>query len=247
MGTVQDIISKTLVVIPAFNEEFAIGNVVREIHAAMPGIDIVVIDDGSSDATIDRAREAGAMVAVLPFNLGVGGAMRLGFRIAAENGYENVLQIDGDGQHDPATAPGLLRMLGEYDLILGARFAGKGDYTVGGPRKWAIQVLSAVISRVTKTKLTDTTSGFRASGPRAVAVFAAHYSAEYLGDVLESLIVASRHDLVMTQLPVAMRERAGGTPSHNPLKSALFLARVTVALIFAMVKPAASYRVGNTQ
>ena len=247
MAAVQDIISKTLVVIPAFNEEFAIGMVVRETLAALPGINIVVVDDGSSDATIARAREAGAMVAVLPFNLGVGGAMRLGFRIAAENGYENVLQIDGDGQHDPATAIELLRMLDSYDLILGARFAGEGDYTVGGPRKWAIQVLSSVISRVTKTRLTDTTSGFRASGPRAVAVFAAHYSAEYLGDVLESLIVASRHDLVMAQLPVAMRERAGGTPSHNPLKSAVFLARVSVALVFAMVKPAKSYELGSKE
>lgn len=247
MARVQDIISKTLVVIPAFNEEAAIGMVVRETLAALPGIKIVVIDDGSSDSTVDRAREAGAWVAALPFNLGVGGAMRLGFRIAAENGYENVVQIDGDGQHDPAGVPAMLAMLDTYDLILGARFAGEGDYVVSGPRKWAIQVLSSTLSRVTKAKLTDTTSGFRASGPRAVAVFAAHYSAEYLGDVLESLVVAARNDLKITQLPVTMRPRAGGVPSHNPLKSALFLGRVAVAIVFAMVKPAASYRVRIAQ
>src|SRR5690606_18427005 len=128
---------------------------------------VLVVDDGSLDATSEVAREAGARVATLPFNLGVGGAMRVGFRYARENGFHNVVQIDSDGQHDPASVPALLDELGSADLVLGARFAGEGDYKVRGPRQWAMKFLAAVLSRTSKTKLTDTTSGYRASGPRA--------------------------------------------------------------------------------
>src|SRR4051812_45870654 len=93
---------KTLVVMPAFNEEASVGAVVAEVREKLPGVDCLVVDDGSADATSERARNAGAAVATLPFNLGVGGAMRLGFRYALENGYHNVVQIDADGQHDPS-------------------------------------------------------------------------------------------------------------------------------------------------
>lgn len=228
---------------PAFNEQGSVADVVREVAEKVPDATCLVVDDGSRDSTYQQAREAGALVARLPFNLGVGGAMRVGFRYAQENGYDAVVQIDADGQHDPAGVASLLAELENADLVLGARFAGEGDYTVRGPRKWAMNVLSVVLSRTSRARLTDTTSGFRASGPRAIAVFAEHYPAEYLGDTIEALVIASRAGLVIRQVPVSMRPRAAGVPSHNPLKSAAYLGRAALALVFALVRPSSSYRV----
>jgi glycosyltransferase involved in cell wall biosynthesis len=228
---------------PAFNEEASVGDVVKEVFAKLPGVALLVVDDGSVDETTQRAQQAGAMVATLPFNLGVGGAMRLGFRYAVENGFENVVQIDSDGQHDPASLPTLIAQLDSADLVLGARFAGKGTYEAKGPRRWAMVVLASALSRISHTKLTDATSGFRLSGPRAVALFAEHYPAEYLGDTIEALVIAARSGLIVRQVPVIMRPRAAGTPSHNPFRSAAYLGRAVLALIFALIRPPSTYRV----
>lgn len=228
---------------PAFNEEASVASVVREVLTALPGIAVLVVNDGSSDDTANAAREAGALVATLPFNLGVGGAMRTGFVYARENGYDNVIQIDSDGQHNPVSVPALLEQLETADLVLGARFAGEGDYKTVGPRQWAMKTLAAILSKTSKTTLTDTTSGYRASGPRAVELFAEHYPAEYLGDTIEALVIASRSGLIVRQVPVAMRPRAGGVPSHNPFKAAAYLARATLALSFALIRPRSTYHV----
>jgi glycosyltransferase involved in cell wall biosynthesis len=230
-------LDRTLIVMPALNEEASVGDVVREVYAKLPGVHCLVVDDGSTDRTISEARNAGALVARLPFNLGVGGAMRVGFKYAMANGYENVVQIDSDGQHDPNGVFKLLDALETVDLAIGARFAGEGEYTVRGPRRWAMLVLSTVISGLAEVKLTDTTSGFRASGPRAVAMFAEHYPAEYLGDTIESLVIAARGGLAIDQVPVSMRPRAGGVPSHNPWKAAMYLGRATMALLVALLRP----------
>lgn len=230
-------LEKTLVVMPAFNEEESVRNVVREVFEKLPGITCLVVNDGSTDGTTGEALAAGAIVARLPFNLGVGGAMRVGFRYALENGFDNVVQVDADGQHDPAGVIALLAQLEHADLVVGARFAGEGDYTVKGPRRWAMVLLSKFLSRTARTKLTDTTSGFKLSGPRAVRLFAEHYPAEYLGDTIESLVIAARARIVIVQVPVAMRERAGGRPSHNPVKAAAYLARAVLALLFAIMRP----------
>ena len=234
---------RTLIVMPAFNEEASVGDIVREVLEKLPGIHVLVVDDGSRDNTSAAAREAGALVATLPFNLGVGGAMRVGFIYAQEGGYSNVVQVDADGQHDPSGIPSLLIELEQADLVLGARFAGEGDYIVRGPRQWAMVVLGHILSRSSRTRLTDTTSGFRASGPRAVALFAEHYPAEYLGDTIEALVIASRSGLVIRQVPVAMRPRAGGVPSHNPFKAAAYLGRASMALLFSYIRPPSTYAV----
>lgn len=238
-------LEQTLIVLPAYNEADSVGSVVAEVLAKLPGAKILVVDDGSADNTTAVGRAAGALVATLPFNLGVGGAMRVGFRYALENGFACVVQVDADGQHDPAGVPALLAALEGADLVLGARFAGQGEYRVRGPRKWAMSLLAAVLSRTSRVSLTDTTSGYRASGPRAVALFAEHYPAEYLGDTIESLVIASRLGLVIRQVPVAMRVRTSGVPSHNPLKSAAYLARAVLALAFAFIRPTSSYRVAS--
>ena len=227
----------TLIVIPALNEELVIGEVLHEVFLANPGVTCLVVDDGSIDRTSEIARASGALVATLPYNLGVGGAMRVGFNYALANGFENVVQVDGDGQHNPRDVPRLIDALKHADLVLGARFAGSGNYEAKGPRRWAMAVLAYLLSRSSGTKLTDTTSGFRASGPRAVRLFAEHYPAEYLGDTVESLVIAARAGFTITQVPVSMRERAGGAPSHSPIKATIFLVRVGVAMLFSFLRP----------
>jgi glycosyltransferase involved in cell wall biosynthesis len=231
------LLEHTLIVMPALNEEEAIGNVIAEVQTKLPGIHVLVVDDGSTDRTAEIARAAGARVLSLPYNLGVGGAMRAGFKYARQHDYENVVQVDSDGQHDPAGVPTLVAALASHDLVLGARFAGEGDYSVSGPRKWAMVVLAKVISGLAKSELTDTTSGFRATGPRAIELFAEHYPAEYLGDTVESLVIAARAGCRIRQIPVAMRPRAGGTPSHNPLKATAYLGRAAMALVIALMRP----------
>lgn len=230
-------ISRAVVLIPAYNEEATVAEVIREVHTHNPGVDVVVINDGSRDRTAAVARQAGAIVLDLPFNLGVGGAMRTGFVYAQRNGYDAAVQVDADGQHDPRDVPALLAGLGEHDIVIGGRFAGKGEYAAGFFRRIAMRLLALTLSRVARTQLTDTTSGFRASGRRAIALFATSYPTEYLGDTVESLVIACRSGLSVRQHAVEMRPRAGGVPSHNPFKSAVFLARVVIALSFALVTP----------
>lgn len=222
---------------PAFNEEAVIARVISEVRAVLPAVRLLVVSDGSTDSTVAVARKAGAQVLELPFNLGVGGAMRLGFRYAVENGFPVAVQLDSDGQHNPADVPALVDQLDGHDVVIGARFAGEGEYVVHGPRKWAMHFLSRILSRALSTNLTDTTSGFKAHGPRAVALFAQDFPAEYLGDTIESLVTGHRGGLVFTQVSVAMRERAGGTPSHNQLKSAVYLGRAFFALMIAFLRP----------
>lgn len=230
-------LSRTLIVMPAWNEEESVARVVTEVLNELPGTHCLVVSDGSTDNTENEATSAGAVVLRLPFNLGVGGAMRLGFKYALENGFENVVQIDADGQHDPKNVRALLAQLESFDIVIGARFAGEESYDIRGPRRWAMWILSKSLSRVAHTQLTDTTSGFKANGPRAVNLFANHFPAEYLGDTVEALVIAARAGCTVTQVPVSMRERMGGQPSHNPAKAALYLGRAVLAFVFAIMRP----------
>lgn len=162
--------------------------------------------------------------------------MRAGFKYAKRLGYRQVIQVDADGQHDPRNIGEVLAGLEHADISIGARFADKGDYKVSGPRKWAMQFLARVISGLAKTRLTDVTSGFRAANRRAIDQYLDHYPAEYLGDTIDSLVVAIRSGCKVTQIPVEMRPRQGGTPSHNPAKAAIYLGRSVFALLFALTR-----------
>lgn len=228
--------NQTLVIMPAWNESEAIGNTIREVLDFGPACDVLVVDDGSKDNTAQVARAAGATVVELPFNMGVGGAMRTGFKYAKTHGYTQVIQVDADGQHDPRDIKAVLDGLREADIAIGARFAEKGSYTVRGPRKWAMNVLAWTISRIARTKLTDVTSGFRAANAKAIRQYVEHYPAEYLGDTIDSLVVAIRSGCTVRQVGVSMRERQGGTPSHDPLKAAIYLGRSGMALLFALTR-----------
>ncbi len=204
-----------LVIVPAWNEEQNVGTTVREILATGRDYDVAVVDDGSVDATASVARQAGAIVLSLPFNLGVGGAMRTGFTYAKRMGYQRAIQVDADGQHNPADIERVLEGLARADISIGARFSDVGDYQVRGPRKWAMRLLAAIVSRVAKTRLTDVTSGFRAAGPRAIEQYVRYYPAEYLGDTLDSLVAACHSGLTVTQVPV----RCGPGCSAAPVRA----------------------------
>lgn len=225
-----------LVIVPAWNEEHNVGTTVREILDIDDRYHVAVIDDGSTDGTAREAHEAGATVLSLPFNLGVGGAMRTGFTYALREGYQRAIQVDADGQHNPADIEKVLAGLKDADISIGARFSDVGDYSVRGPRKWAMSFLASVLSRVAKTRLTDVTSGFRAAGPRAIRQYVRYYPAEYLGDTLDSLVAACHAGLTVTQVPVAMRPRRHGTPSQGPIGSAVYLLRSVFALGLAVMR-----------
>ena len=230
-----------LVVVPAWNEEGALGGTIADIRSTVDA-DILVVDDGSTDATPRVAALAGAQVCSLPYNLGVGGAMRTGYRYAVRNGYDVVVQIDADGQHDPRYLPALiaeLRVSGDEgaDLVIGARFAGEGEkYNVSFPRRLAMRMLARILSRLAGTRLTDVTSGYRVANRRAAELFAAHYPAEYLGDTVESMVIALRAGCRVVQVPVEMRIRQAGVPSQTSFRAAMFLARAVVALTLALLR-----------
>ncbi|MFC7660933.1 glycosyltransferase family 2 protein [Pseudonocardia benzenivorans] len=226
---------RLLVVLPALNEQESVAKVIGEIRASRPDADVLVVDDGSTDRTAERADAAGALVMRLPFNLGVGGAMRAAYRYAHESGFTSVVQVDADGQHDPREIEHLLAVR-DADVVIGARFAGRGSYVVKGPRRWAMRLLSFVLSRIIGVPLTDPTSGFRLVHGRALALFAEHYPEEYLGDTVESLVIAHRAGLSVAQVPVVMRARETGVASTNPVRSAVYLLRVVVAVGLALIR-----------
>ena len=228
---------RVLVVVPAWNESEALPALLRELDQTVPDLDVLVVDDGSTDGTADVVRSsARAQVLVLPFNVGVGGAMRAGFLYAHRHGYTTVIQVDADGQHNPQDVPRLLSLVADgHDVVIGARFAGVGDYHVRGPRWWAMRLLARSVSRLARVTLTDVTSGFRASGPAAVRLFASEYPPEYLGDTVESLVLAGRSGMRLGQVPVAMRARRGGQPSQSAFRATIYLARALLVLALALV------------
>lgn len=233
---------RVLVIVPAWNEERNVGATVSEIKAASSSYDVVVIDDGSTDRTADAARAAGATVIVLPFNLGVGGAMRTGFTYAQRHAYRRAIQVDADGQHNPTDIARVLEGLDRADISIGARFADVGDYQVRGPRRWAMVFLASVLSRVSKTRLTDATSGFRAANERAIAQYVRYYPAEYFGDTLDSLVAACHAGLTVAQVPVAMRPRMHGTSTQGTIGATLYLLRAVFALLLAVLRRARPQR-----
>ncbi len=224
---------KTLIAIPAFNEEASLGAVLANLAEHHPLTHVVVIDDGSRDNTSHIARAAGVRVVRHAVNLGVGAAMGTAFKFAARNGYEAVVQLDADGQHRPEFLNVLLDQVGTTDIVIGSRFAHGGYFRTTLARRTAMRVIAGVVSMYSRTRLTDVTSGFRVSGPRAIALFSRHYPVEYLGDTVESIVLASRQGLTVREVPVEMNERLGGLPSQNIFRAALYTSRIFLILVLA--------------
>lgn len=226
MGSVPS----TIIVIPAFNESASLPKVLRHLREAVPSLDVVVVDDGSSDDTYEIARAAGAHALKLPFNLGIGGALRAGFRFAAEQGYERAVQFDADGQHDATEISTLLEQLDQgADLVIGSRFAGTGDYEVGRTRSAGMGLLRVAVRLLSGRRFSDTSSGFRAMSGRLVRQFAVDYPVEYM-DSTETLISACRMGFDVREVPVTMHERAGGQPSNRNFRLFYNYARLLVVL-----------------
>lgn len=228
---------KLLIAIPALNEEKSISSVISQIHKDLPGAIPLVIDDGSTDKTAELAINSGAKIISMPFNVGVGGALRVAFKFALENGFDHVLQIDADGQHLPSEAKQLISAATINSVVVGSRFKAKpNSYAVSGPRRLAMIILAAITSKICKTKLTDVTSGFRIASGKAIEIFARDYPREYLGDTVESLIIAHRNNIEIREVPVEMKSRQQGVPSQNLLKSSWYLLRALIMIVLASIK-----------
>lgn len=226
----MDSAPSTIIVIPAFNESGSLPDVLRHLHDVVPDFDVVVVDDGSSDETYDLALAAGVHALKLPFNLGIGGALRAGFRFASEQGYQRAVQFDADGQHDANEIAVLLEPLDKgADLVIGSRFAGTGDYEVGRTRSAGMGVLRVAVRLLSGRQFTDTSSGFRAMSARLLHQFAVDYPVEYM-DSTETLISACRMGFDVQEVPVTMHQRAGGEPSNRSFRLVYNYARLLVVL-----------------
>jgi glycosyltransferase involved in cell wall biosynthesis len=229
-GTVPLAPVRRIAIVPAFNEERNVGRVLDELRALDQGLEIVVVSDGSTDATAEVAAARGAHVVVLPFNLGIGGAVQTGFRFALEGGYDLAVRLDGDGQHDPAELRRLVEpvVAGEADLAVGSRFVTAGGYRSSATRRIGIRILARVVSAIARQRLTDTTSGFQACNRRAIAVYAADLPHDY--PEVEGMVMAIRHRVRVVEVPVVMRERQHGRSSIGALASIYYMVKILLAL-----------------
>jgi glycosyltransferase involved in cell wall biosynthesis len=206
--------------------------VLKSLDRHLPDMDVVVVDDGSTDATAEMARAGGAVVLRLPFNLGIGGALRCGFRYAVSEGYQRAVQLDADGQHDPALVPVLLEHLDGADMVVGSRFRADGGdvYEVGRTRRGAMRVLGYTLRLLSGQTFTDTSSGFRAFNRDVLEFFADSYPSEYMESV-EALLAASHQGFRIVEVPVEMHQRAGGQPSTQRLRLVYHYVRLLVPLL----------------
>jgi len=190
---------------PAFNEARTIGGVLRSVAKEMPEADIVVIDDASSDKTADEARKAGAKVISMPFNMGYGIALQTGFKYAYKHEYDYVVQMDSDGQHDPASIRPLLEAVtnNDADVVIGSRFLGQGNYRAPFMRRMGMKFFGAIASMLLRKKITDPTSGFQALNRHAIRFNASDYYPVDFPDA-DYIIMLHRAGLKVKEVPVAM-------------------------------------------
>jgi glycosyltransferase involved in cell wall biosynthesis len=231
---------RRVAIVPAYNEERNILRVLGELRALDPGLEVVVVSDGSTDRTAEVAVAAGVHVLRLPFNLGIGGAVQTGFRYAWEEGFELAVRLDGDGQHDAAQLPAVVApvVAGDADICIGSRFTGAGAYRSTAARRIGIRILAWVVSRIAHQRLTDTTSGFQALNRRGIALYAAELPSDY--PEVEGLVIAVRHKLRVVEAPVTMREREHGRSSIGTLASIYYMIKVLLAIfvdLFRRVVP----------
>jgi glycosyltransferase involved in cell wall biosynthesis len=222
--------------VPALNEEGSVASVIADLHRQAPDFDVLVIDDGSTDATAERAREAGAAVVSHPFNLGIGGAVQSGYRYAFLNGYEMAIQVDGDGQHDPAQIGKLEQALRESgaDLVWGSRFLEDAGYRVPHLRRAGRTIFARVVSMITRKRVTDPTSGFRIANRRGIELFARDYPHDY--PEVEAILMAHSHDMEISEVAVTMRQRETGSSSINMLNAGYYMIRVLLAIFVGLFR-----------
>jgi glycosyltransferase involved in cell wall biosynthesis len=228
---------RRVAIVPAFNEAQVVGRVIDELYEQDAELDVVVVDDGSVDATAEVARQHGAIVLRLPFNLGIGGAVQTGFRYAFEQGYDIAVRVDGDGQHDPSQLGRVVApvLAGEADIAIGSRFVGEGEgYRSSRSRRIGIRLLALVVSRIVGRRVTDTTSGFQALNRKGIALFARDYPHDY--PEVEATVMVSRHRLRSIEVPVTMRERSSGRSSITAVRSVYYMIKVLLAIFVGLFR-----------
>ena len=227
---------KLLILIPAFNEEGAVGGVVKEVRDTMPRVPVMVVDDCSTDATAHVAREAGAKVLSLPYHLGLGGCVQAGYRLAFELGYDYVIRVDGDGQHDPRDIPAMLQVLEREgcEMVIGSRFMNGAGVHSGFLRALGIIFFRAMLRPILGRPVRDPTSGFVGVNRTALAVFSRSFPLEY--PEIEALVVLQRKRFRFIEVPCRMRPRRTGRTSITPLKSLYYPVHVLLGVFVNVLK-----------
>ena len=222
---------KTLLIIPAYNEEENIEAVVDNLIINYPQYDYVVINDCSTDSTADICRKRGYNFIDLPFNLGIGGGVQTGFQYALKNGYDCAVQLDGDGQHDPAYIADIIKPIedGEADVAIGSRFISHEGFQSSGARRAGIKLLSFLIKLFGGSKVKDVTSGFRAVNRKFIKIYANDYADDYPEP--EAVVAAKMYAGKTVEIPVKMCSRAGGVSSISPLKSVYYMIKVSISIL----------------
>jgi len=228
-----------LVIVPAHNEVANISAVLDDLAANTPWADVVVVDDGSEDATVATAARHNVTVLSLPYNLGVGGAVQTGYLYARDNGYDVAVQCDGDGQHDASLIASLVERLtdDQADLVVGSRIRAETPYRFHPLRYVGSRLLSAFVSLIVRQHITDPTSGFRAASRRCIRLFAQHYPQRYLADTAEAIVWVARQKMAIVEIPTAMRPRAAGQSATGVIRGLVHTIRIVLAIAVDCLEP----------
>lgn len=227
---------RILAIIPAFNEEANIARVVGSLRTQAPQIDVVVVNDGSSDATSTIARQSGALVLDLPFNLGIGGAVQSGLLYARDSGYDAALQFDGDGQHPANEIFKLIERLarGDADVVIGSRFVRRSAYQGSASRRLGIALLAAVNAIILHKRIADSTSGFRLFNRSAIEFLSEDYPHDFPEP--ESIVTLCRNGFRVVEEPVEMKPRQGGQSSLTLTRSVYYMLKVLTATLIGATR-----------
>jgi glycosyltransferase involved in cell wall biosynthesis len=225
-----------LIIIPAYNEEGAILDVIEGIRASMPGVPILVLDDCSADGTVNVARAAGTELVTLPHHLGLGGSVQTGYKLAFSLGYQYVIRVDGDGQHDPRDIPLIYDRLRESgaEMVIGCRIQSNGGWSTGLIRRIGIQFFRAVLRPILGRPVNDPTSGFVGVNRAALQVFARSFPLEY--PEIEALVVLQRRKFRFEEVPVRMHPRKSGRSSITAITSLYYIAHVLLGVFVNILK-----------
>ena len=225
---------KSLVIIPAYNEEEAIQNVIKSIRECNDNVDILVVNDGSKDDTAKKVNELNCNLLDLPFNLGIGGAMQAGYLYAYQNDYDAAIQVDGDGQHNPIYINEMLEKLKDYDMVIGSRYLEKTKYKSSFSRRVGMIIFSCLLRIFSGKKFTDTTSGFRCVNKKVIKFFALNYPIDY--PEVEVLVRLCKKKFKVVEIPVEMEERKTGKSFVTPFKSIYYMIKVTLGIIVSFIR-----------
>lgn len=228
--------ANSLVIMPAFNEAKSVAEVIRRVRAACPDIAIAVTNDGSTDDTAAAAKKTGVVVLDVPFNLGIGGAVQTGLKYAAQESYQRAIEVDADGQHNPAFINRLIDAMDatNADMVIGSRFIQKTRYKATFMRTLGIAIFSDLIRLVCGKRIYDTTSGFRVYNTRAIEFLARHYPTDFPEP--ESIVMLLKNGFVIKEVPVEMEKRQAGVSSVFKWRAAYFMASISIAIIISSLK-----------